>query len=255
MTNPTTLLVPGAWLPPTIYTPLTPFLSAAGYPVLTLPLPSCDASPPHADFSGDVRGIRACLHTLIDEEEKDVVLVLHSYTGMPGTEAPVGLGKKERERAGKKGGVLRLVYVNALAPCEGFSLTAGGQEYPSWMRLDADKGVFTVSPSDAQRLFFNDLSEEEGDAWADTLRPQSAGVYTSTQTYAAWRHIPSTYVTGTRDQTHFNRETVNFFISTARLIEPTAFDVVEEVDAGHCLMISQAEWLAGVLRRAAGESL
>ena len=54
--------------------------------------------------------IRDCLSALT-KDEKDIVLVVHSYTGMPGTEAPKGLGKKGRQDAGLKGGVIRLVYI------------------------------------------------------------------------------------------------------------------------------------------------
>ena len=42
-------------------------------------------------------------------------------------------------------------------------------------------------------------------------------------------------------------------INGAKQLEPTAFDVVEKCDGGHCLMISRPQWLAEVLRRAAGE--
>jgi pimeloyl-ACP methyl ester carboxylesterase len=112
----------------------------------------------------------------------------------------------------------------------------------------------TVSTEDAKKIFYNDISSEEGDAWASKLSHQSIGVYTSTTTYAAWRHIPSTYVVGTEDKTTFTPELVDFIVNAAKSIEPTAFDVVEKCDGGHCLMISRPEWLADVLRRAAGES-
>jgi hypothetical protein len=46
---------------------------------------------------------------------------------------------------------------------------------------------------------------------------------------------------------------VQAIITGARNIEPSAFDVVEEVEAGHCLMVSRPEWFAAALRRAAGE--
>lgn len=36
-------------------------------------------------------------------------------------------------------------------------------------------------------------------------------------------------------------------------MQPTAFDVVETCDAGHCPIISRPEWLVDVLRRATGE--
>ena len=42
-------------------------------------------------------------------------------------------------------------------------------------------------------------------------------------------------------------------IDGATQLEPGAFDVVEECDGRHCLMISRPQWLADVLRRAAGE--
>ena len=44
-------------------------------------------------------------------------------------------------------------------------------------------------------------------------------------------------------------------IRGAKLSEPSAFDVIERCDGGHCLMISRPDWLAGVLRKAAGEVL
>jgi hypothetical protein len=113
----------------------------------------------------------------------------------------------------------------------------------------------TVTPDDAKRIFYNDMSSEEGDLWASKLFHQSLGVFTSTTSYAAWRYIPSTYVICAQDQSSFTPEVVSFIIDTARKIEPTAFDVVERCDGGHCIMISRPEWLADVLRRAAGENV
>lgn len=110
-----------------------------------------------------------------------------------------------------------------------------------------------VSAEDAKRIFYNDIPDEEGDKWASKLSHQSVGVYSSTTTYAAWKHIPSTYVIGKADRTTFTPELVDYIIKSAREQEPTAFDVVEECDGGHCLMISHPEWLVGVVKRAAGE--
>jgi hypothetical protein len=99
-----------------------------------------------------------------------------------------------------------------------------------------------VTAEHAKRVFYNDLSPEEGDKWAAKLQSQSAGVYTSTQSYAAWRYIPSTFVIGKQDETSITQEVVNFIIDTARANEPSAFDVVEECDAGeHLVAISLIE--------------
>jgi pimeloyl-ACP methyl ester carboxylesterase len=270
MSKPTIVCVPGAWHSPDIYARVLDILNEYGYPTIGLPLPSVGAVPPNMSFDEDVNGIRNCLTKLVVEEEKDVVLVMHSYTGMPGAEAPAGLGKKERQAANLKGGVIRLVFIMAFAMPEGFQPTAGGVQFPEWMKADmevsecldlgwqlsntAQNGIVTVPLEDAKKIFYNDISPEEGDAWASKLAHQSIGVYTSTTSYAAWRHIPSTYVIGTEDKTTFTPGLVDFIINSARSIEPSAFDVVEKCDGGHCLMISRPEWLADVLRRAAGES-
>ena len=293
MTQPTIVLVPGAWHKPEVYSSVTSNLEAHGYPTVSLPLPSAGAMPPNMTFDEDVRAIRDCLTTLVESDEKEVILVVHSYTGMPGAEAPKGLGKKERQEKGLNGGVIRLVFIMAFAMPEGFQPTAGGAQMPEWMKLDLEvswfhftygsfsssklslfwphsafhypvsrsdfskfqKGIVHVDPEDAKRIFYNDISSAEGDEWASKLTHQSLGVYSSTQTYAAWRHIPSTYVIGEQDQTTFTPQVVQMIINGAKQLEPSAFDVVEKCDGGHCLMISRSQWLADVLRRAAGEVL
>ena len=138
MTKPTFLLVPGAWLQPSIYSSVIDNLSAHGYPTVGLPLPSAGAMPPNTSFNEDVSAIRASLTKLVETEEKEVILVVHSYTGMPGTEAPKGLGRKVRQEKGLKGGVVRLVFIMAFAMPEGFQPTAGGAQMPEWMKVDPD---------------------------------------------------------------------------------------------------------------------
>jgi hypothetical protein len=64
---------------------------------------------------------------------------MHSYSGMPGTEAPLGLTKQDREKSGAKGGVIRLVYVAALAMPEGPGVVwDGGAEIPGWMDVHGE---------------------------------------------------------------------------------------------------------------------
>lgn len=138
MVNPTIVCVPGAWHSPEIYSETLKILNGYGYSTVGLPLPSVGAMPPHVDFNEDVKAIRGCLTKLVLEEEKEVILVTHSYTGMPGAEAPVGLGKKEREEKGLKGGVTRLIFIMAFAMPEGFQPTASGAKFPEWMKLDLD---------------------------------------------------------------------------------------------------------------------
>ena len=104
-------------------------------------------------------------------------------------------------------------------------------------------------------MFYNDLPQNEADAWASKLTHQSAGVYTSIQTYAAWRHIPSTYVAGGMDKTTCGLKTVERIMKESPQTHATAFDRIDMCDGGHCLMISRAPWLAELLRRAVGEDI
>ena len=101
-----------------------------------VPLASAGVVPAHEDFTGDIRGIRDSLLQLIEKEGKDVVLIAHSYTGMPAAQAPHGLSKKERESNGLRGAVIRLVLISAFAMPEGFQSTAGGAQIPEWMKVD-----------------------------------------------------------------------------------------------------------------------
>ena len=137
MSKPTFLLVPGAWHKPDIYSTVANMLREHGYPAVELPLPSAGAMPPHMNFDADVESIRACITELV-EEGKDVVLVVHSYTGMPGAEACKGLGKQERQHKGLKGGIIRLVFIMAYAMDEGFQPTANGAQLPDWMKADLE---------------------------------------------------------------------------------------------------------------------
>lgn len=138
MSKPVFVLVPGAWHTLAIYDDVLVRLRSAGYEAIGLPLPSVGADPPHKNFNGDVKHIRECLVRLVEGEDKDVVLVMHSYAGMPGAEAPKGLGKSERIAVGLAGGVIRLVFIMAIARPESSSPTGTETRYPEWMKVDAE---------------------------------------------------------------------------------------------------------------------
>lgn len=140
-TKPTFLFVPGAWHGPEIYDASIAILKKSGYECIAIPLPSVGAEPPHTTFEEDVDGIREAVSKLIDQDKK-VMLVAHSYTGMPAGEALKGL-------SGKGGGV-RLVYINALAVPADFSPKAGDLPFPDWMRVDEEVRVNSSKSDDIQ---------------------------------------------------------------------------------------------------------
>ena len=137
MSKPTIVCVPGAWHRPEVYERTLSILQTHGYPTIGLHEPSVGANPPHESFEGDVEGIRSCVSKLT-EEGKEIILAFHSYTGMPACEALEGLGRKERQEKGLEGGVIRLVFIMAFAMPEGFQPTAGGAQFPDWMKVDKE---------------------------------------------------------------------------------------------------------------------
>jgi hypothetical protein len=116
--KPTILFLPCAWHTTAYYTPVRTTLSTYGYSTAAIALPSLNPHTNIYDFSEDVKVIKNAVTNLVDEG-KDIILVCHSYSGLPGPEALRGLGKLERQKNGKKGGVTRLVFVMAIMLPEG----------------------------------------------------------------------------------------------------------------------------------------
>lgn len=118
----TLLFVPGAWHTPDCYDPTTDLLKAAGYTCIGIYLPSVVTGPPYAkDFTVDVEAIRAAILKEADASN-DVILIMHSYGGVPGGAACDGLLKEQRKEQGKMGGVIGLVYLTSLPGPIGFSV-------------------------------------------------------------------------------------------------------------------------------------
>jgi pimeloyl-ACP methyl ester carboxylesterase len=242
MSKPTYVLLPGAWHSPSIYDDVVNLLAKHDYPAISLPPPGGGGPP-------------GCLSKLVSQD-KEVILVVHSYAGLPGGEATKDLGKKDREAQGLKGGIIRFVVINGFVAPPGFQPAPRGDysTMPEWMKFDAETDTFSVTPTDATNNFYHDLPVPLAASLAASLRPHSAGVFFSTTTHAAWMHIPSTYLISMEDRTRFTAALSEFTIQATRQMEPSAFDVVERCEgAGHCVMISEPEWTAEALRRAAGE--
>jgi pimeloyl-ACP methyl ester carboxylesterase len=110
MSRPVFICVPGASHSHLIYERVKLALSYHGYTTIPLALPSIGGNPPTYDFSEDVQAIRSMVTQVVDSGT-DVILVMHSYGGVPGGEALRGLGKREREQVGLRGGVVRLVFI------------------------------------------------------------------------------------------------------------------------------------------------
>lgn len=107
--KPTILLVPGGWHPPKSYSHLTSRLSSLSYPVNALQNPSLNSSS--KGLTDDISHVRSALQTLIDVEGEDVIVVSHSYGGLPAIAGVTGYGKSNRSESGKRGCVVGMLFM------------------------------------------------------------------------------------------------------------------------------------------------
>lgn len=120
-----------------LYEPFLKALVTAGFPVHYADYPSLDPfNPATADCKADADFIEKNLRPLI-EQDQDVLLVMHSYAGMPTAAAAVGLSKSQRQKEGKSGGIIGLVFIGAFIVAEGLSCAGlQGGNLPPWILLD-----------------------------------------------------------------------------------------------------------------------
>ena len=143
--NPSFVLVPGGWHPTSVYFTFLTHIHKAGFPAVVVNLPSLEASDPSAaDCTRDTAAIRKQIVPLLEIDGQDVVILCHSYGGIPGGGAVRGLSKTSRYKEGKKGGVIGLMYMSAFVVPEGQSLLEymGGQHPPYLLRHTVSLSIF-----------------------------------------------------------------------------------------------------------------
>ncbi|MFE3168239.1 alpha/beta hydrolase [Streptomyces sp. NPDC059224] len=180
MPLPSLLLVPGAWHKPEHLQLLIDDLP--GIDVHTVALTSCGDDP---KALGDMYSDAAAIRGAVEAIGGPVVVVAHSYGGVPTTEALADAPN-----------VKSIVYLAA------FQLDAGDSLLPSaggdpalWWEFHQQEGVgdfLTVaSPVD---VFYGDVDRSIAEKAAAALGYQSYAATTQKLTAVAWQTIPSTYI-------------------------------------------------------------
>ncbi|KAF9892328.1 hypothetical protein FE257_002105 [Aspergillus nanangensis] len=190
MTKPTLILAPGAWYPPTAFDPLIEKLTPHGYTCHTVSFPSIQQATEVKDLSADIQAVRSLVEPAVNAGE-EVVIIAHSWAGLPINSALEGLSKADRAKDGNPGGVVKLNFISAFIPDLGQSLLgAFGGEEPDWWIRDMENG--TVTTTDPVGLFFHDVPD--GALWAEKLRPHAYVTKHTPATAQAYLHIPSSYL-------------------------------------------------------------
>ncbi len=143
MSKPTFVCIHGAWHSPSCFDGIKSMLSTYGYDCVCPSLPSVGGNPPTDDFTEDVTAIKSTVEELVNV--KDVIVVMHSYSGIPGGQALEGLDKKSCVEKGLKGGVVRLVYMMAFIVPEGFQHSPKGTRDNMVPSMKTDFKVITTA--------------------------------------------------------------------------------------------------------------
>lgn len=121
--KPTILLIPGAWHQANAVEDVAIILRAQRYPVHTMALLSV-GGPTSTTVADDAEDIRQRYLTPLVTQGKEVIVVMHSYSGIPGTESIKGFARKDLAAQGKKGGVIGLLYITAFLVAAGQSVAS-----------------------------------------------------------------------------------------------------------------------------------
>ncbi|OTA60424.1 alpha/beta-hydrolase [Hypoxylon sp. EC38] len=248
MPKPSIVLVPGSFSLPEFYDNILNAVKAKGYEIEGLHYPSVGlkTGPRTGELPSmydDAAFISKEVAKLADEG-KDVVLIGHSYGGVPATQSTEGVTKAERQKQGKKGGIVRLAYMTALVPAIGQS--AGGilEKLPAESRIQFavdDKGWLYISDIPAAGLVtISDLSDKaEREAWVEKFQVHSPVSFSNELTHAGYKDVPVSYLFCEEDR------------CVTPQIQKDAIDIIEKesgrkvdvtsIKTGHCPSITAPE--------------
>ncbi|KUJ08559.1 alpha/beta-hydrolase [Mollisia scopiformis] len=244
MSNPTVVIIPGAWQPAEAFEPFGEHLRDVGYPTEVISLKSVGGTEtPLAGLKEDADAVSEVLTKLADEA-RDIVLLCHSYGGVIGSCAIEGLDFATRRNAGKAGGVILTVYMSAFMLPKGMNVLdgLGGKPMP-WMKIEEDK-CFAVA-SELPQIALNDMPAEKAKAYSAQLTHTSVSAFATPSTFEPWANaIPCTYIFCEID----NALPLPVQQQMASQLGPNA--TTFSLKAGHCPFLSMPEQLRDVIVKA-----
>ncbi|KAK6715138.1 hypothetical protein SNK04_006069 [Fusarium graminearum] len=203
--KPVLLFVTGAWHPPKCYDVLKTALVDSGYEVVIPKMPSVGPGSHGVTWEADKAKIIETAEPLFAQGQ-EVVLIAHSYGGIPATAATQGQGVHERAQAGLKGGFQSIIFLAAFAiPVKGWDLiTTFGGSYPGWLQAGekyTKNQITNMKSEQARDCVYSGCSKEVMNAALEETQPHSQDAFeTSLDFIASDITIPKTYIICENDQ-------------------------------------------------------
>lgn len=139
--KPVFLLAHGAWHPSRLYDPLKDAFAKLGYTLAVPALPTTGAYAKDITWEADVEAILQTAEPLFAQGKK-IVLIGHSYGGIPACIATRENGVAERQARGLEGGFIHIGFLSAFAmPSKGISQVELMQhQLPPWQEHVIESG-------------------------------------------------------------------------------------------------------------------
>jgi pimeloyl-ACP methyl ester carboxylesterase len=210
---------------------MVPFVNAA---VVAIDLPGRDGDPADVDRITAQDWTNSAVEQIEELGTKRVILVAHSLGGVTALNAAKVLGDR----------LSHLVMVAALAPAEGQTaadVIVDGSPMRAADLFDST-GAFVPPPIEVTRMMLaNDLPPAAGDRIAQRLHSEPRRPLLDPFSYCGFPDVPITYVRTARDNgvTWDKQERM-----ISHLPKPPRVLVLE---AGHNVMVSQPQALAGIV--------
>ncbi|KAI9685946.1 MAG: hypothetical protein M1820_010713 [Bogoriella megaspora] len=227
--------------------PLISELQNQGYEAKSATLATTDSKG--GTIEDDVNLMRSLLEPLIDQG-REVVLVLHSYAGFPGSATVQGLSKSEIHGKDSDGGIIGVVYMCAFIPQEGVSLyQALGGKWLDWHVPDEEnKTLWATTP---EKIFYQDCPTDLTAEAVAKLKGHSIVCLTEKEppVYYNKKHFDGrrAYIRCTEDAALLP------FVQDALIEESGVQWIVKEIAAGHSPFMSKPKELAQALNELVDE--
>lgn len=255
------LIVPGSFATASLYDGLVNALKGQGHEARAIDLPSANDGSrlPAPTADDDAQHIQKEVTENLDHETNpsNVVVMLHSYSGVPGSSALKGLSKADRSAVGKSTAVIGVMYLAAFVTPLGQSNRAWLSSHdamPEPFKIGIPGGYFPPIDPAFVTFIFNDLeSAEEQSQCLSLMTRHSSDSYSGVVSYEAWKDIPSVLFIPEKDvivPTPLLELMYEQSVVAGGKIRRVSVD-----GAGHCVNISRPELVAEELLKLAAEGV
>ncbi|KAK7039681.1 AB hydrolase-1 domain-containing protein [Favolaschia claudopus] len=251
--KPTIVLIPASFSPVSLYDAVISNLESHGYAVHGVEHQTVGRREKAPTMYDDAKGVADVVGRLVDEG-KDVALVAHSYGGTVACEAAKGLAKSVREREGKSGGIVRIIFVAACVPMEGKAMMEvfGEGMVSHAIKVEMVGEYLVLDKATCATGGYSDLPHDEALVWASKMREHAAASFSQKITYAAYKDIPATYLFCEEDRGVIPEAQDKIIADMESQMGGQKVQKIS-VKSGHHINASQPETMATVIRKALGD--